>query len=420
MTKIERPGLLWEKDLFDTIPVWEYEPDLDIISKVVQETLGLSSGECKVSFLDAGAINRVYAVQVKDEKNKYIMRLSLPLDPKNKTASEVATHKWLRNTNIPVPEIIAFDDSNKNPIGYEWILMQYMLGQCLYNKWRKIPWEDKIALVKRVAECQLELMKSTFKTIGSFRETETAIEPGHCVTPYFTVGDCFDYDVPRGPFNCSRDWIEARAEILIHDHKECIKKVENDEDDEYDEEDLEDFKAYLHTAERLAETAPLVFSEGSECTVLQHMDLSLRNMMVDENNQLCGIIDWEFALTVPLWAASKVPKFLKDRKRNEKPDPDDYRPPEPDAEDNDDLDGEGKCSLYWEHLMEYETTQLRKIYKNYMGERLCSSDVRENGRVKNDFIRAIDDCSIGFCISRIEGWLDEIEKGNFVRYKRIG
>jgi aminoglycoside phosphotransferase len=366
--------------------------------------LGLSSDECSVSFLDAGAINRAYTVQVKDEKNKYIMRVSLPLDPKNKTASEVATHKWLRNTSIPVPEIIAFDDSNKNPIGYEWILMQYMPGQCLYNRWRKIPWEDKIALVKKVADYQLELMKSTFKGIGSLRETEEGIVPGHCVAQEFVVGDCFDYDVPRGPFSCSRDWAKARADIAIHDHTASIKKAEDDEDD------LEDLEAHLHAVERLAETAPLVFPEESECTVLRHMDLSLCNIMVDENNQLCGIIDWEFALAVPLWAAAEIPKFLEGNQCDEKPDPDNYGPPEPDAEDKDGLDDEGKSSNYWEQLMNYETTQLRKVYKDYMGERQCPSDLHENGAVKNDFILAIDDCSIGFNIRRTESWLDEIEK----------
>jgi len=418
MTKIERPGLVWESGLFIPSPAWECEPSLAIISKVVQEALGLSSDECSVSFLDSGAINRAYTVQVKDEKNKYIMRVSLPLDPKNKTASEVATHKWLRNTSIPVPEIIAFDDSNKNPIGYEWILMQHMPGQCLYNKWRKIPWKDKIALVKKVADCQKELMKSTFRSIGSLRETEAGISPGHCVAQEFVVGDCFDYDVPRGPFNCSRDWAKARADIAIHDHTASIKKAEEDEDDEYDEDDLEDLEAYLHAAERLAEMAPLVFPEESERTVLRHMDLSLCNMMVDENNQLCGIIDWEFALAVPLWAAAEIPKFLEGNKCDEKPDPDEYGPPEPDAENEDALDDEGKCSNYWERLMDYETTQLRKVYKDYMGERQCPSDLHENGGVKNDFIQAIDDCSIGWAIRQTEGWLDEIEKGNFIRFKK--
>ena len=264
MTKTERPGLLWKRGFFNTVAIWEREPDVDVISKVVQETLRLSSDECKVSFLDAGTINRAYAVQVKEEKNKYIMRVSLPLDPKNKTASEVTTHKWLRLncTTIPVPEIIAFDDSNKNPIGFEWILMEYMPGQCLYDKWRKIPWEDKIALVKKVVDCQIELMKSTFKTIGSLRETEAGIAPGHCVTPYFTVGDNFDYDVPRGPFDSSCDWIQARADILIHDKYAKIKKAENnedsedseEEDDDDDDEDLNVIEAGLHTAERLCKT----------------------------------------------------------------------------------------------------------------------------------------------------------------------
>ena len=431
MTKTERPGLLWKRGFFNTVAIWEREPDVDVISKVVQETLRLSSDECKVSFLDAGAINRAYAVQVKEEKNKYIMRVSLPLDPKNKTASEVTTHKWLRLncTTIPVPEIIAFDDSNKNPIGFEWILMEYMPGQCLYDKWRKIPWEDKIALVKKVVDCQIELMKSTFKTIGSLRETEAGIAPGHCVTPYFTVGDKFDYIVPRGPFDSSCDWIRARAMILIHDKIAKIAKIvkpegdedsEDSEEGEDDDDDLEGIEADLHTAERLCKTAPLVFPEESECTVLQHMDLSLRNMMVDENNQLSGIIDWEFAMAVPLWVAAELPKFLKGtgEECDRRPNPNSFASLDGDSDKSGEgLDNEGLNSEYWHELMDYETTQLRKVYNGYMVERLCP-DACENSGVKNDYIKTLSYCDRGHYIGRIEHWLDRINKGKLRRFKK--
>lgn len=30
------------------------------------------------------------------------------------------------------------------------------------------------------------------------------------------------------------------------------------------------------------------------------------------------------------------------------------------------LDNEGKAGIYWEHLMEYEQTQLRKVYVETM------------------------------------------------------
>ncbi|RFN45335.1 altered inheritance of mitochondria protein 9, mitochondrial [Fusarium flagelliforme] len=424
MSDTARPGLLWDTSGLGDKPLWEYEPNLDDVAKVCQQALGLSSDECHVSFLASGAMNKAYTVRVNDEK-RYVMRVSLPIDPKNKTASEVATLKWLHlnNPNVPVPEVIAFDDCNNNPIRFEWILMQHMPGQPLSDKWRKIPWEDKIALVKQIADCQMEIMKNyNFEGIGSLRETEKGIVPDRYVAMDFCFGKSFDCDVPRGPFRCIRDWTKSLTEIITQHYIDAIKKAEEDGDDEYDKDDLEYFEAYLKTTKRLANTIQQVFPDEYESTVLQHADLILSNIMVDENNKLCGIIDWEFASTVPLWAvnpATQIPKFLDGHEQEELPDRDAHGPAEPDYEGGGGLDDEGKASSYWESLMDYETTQLRKVYKDYVGQRLCPSAMRDHEdsamKIRVDFLEAINWCRIGLLSGKIEDWLDEIEKGNFIR-----
>lgn len=63
------------------------------------------------------------------------MRVSLPVDPRHKTAGEVATLRWIRKrSEMPVPKVVAFDDSNANEIGFEWILMQRMPGISVYHQ----------------------------------------------------------------------------------------------------------------------------------------------------------------------------------------------------------------------------------------------------------------------------------------------
>ena len=52
------------------------------------------------------------------------MRASLPVDHRFKTLVEAATLDLVRMyTSIPVPKVIAFDASNTNELGFEWILM---------------------------------------------------------------------------------------------------------------------------------------------------------------------------------------------------------------------------------------------------------------------------------------------------------
>jgi aminoglycoside phosphotransferase (APT) family kinase protein len=81
------------------------------------------------------------------------MRITLPVDPSNKTNSEVATNNFVRqNTDIPVPKIFAFDDSRDNELGFEWILMEMLPGATLERKWRKLSKDAKRDLVKQVAK----------------------------------------------------------------------------------------------------------------------------------------------------------------------------------------------------------------------------------------------------------------------------
>ncbi len=81
------------------------------------------------------------------------MRVTLPVYPHHKMGDEVATLSWLRrNTTVPVPNIVTFDDSNNNEIGFEWILMELMPGSQAYQKWRTMLMEQKVAITK--AHCR--------------------------------------------------------------------------------------------------------------------------------------------------------------------------------------------------------------------------------------------------------------------------
>jgi aminoglycoside phosphotransferase (APT) family kinase protein len=135
MSKPSREGLLWQDSGLDLEPHWRSEISLEAVKTVCQQRLQLDSpNDCAVSFLAAGAFNRLYLIEDNHQK-RFIMRVSLPVDPRNKTAGEVATLRWLRrHSDIPVPGVIAFDDSDSNEIGFEWILMELMSGNSAYYR----------------------------------------------------------------------------------------------------------------------------------------------------------------------------------------------------------------------------------------------------------------------------------------------
>jgi len=83
--------------------------------------------------------------------------------------------------------------------------------------------------------------------------------------------------------------------------------------------------------------------------------------------KLTAVIDWECVSALSLWRACQIPVLLQGRGRDEEPYWEDYAVDEPGDEVEDEpapdvLDNEGVNSLYWDHLLEYEQTQLRRLF----------------------------------------------------------
>ncbi|KAF5024453.1 hypothetical protein F66182_3539 [Fusarium sp. NRRL 66182] len=415
MPNPSRHRLLWEDSGLELKPFWGYEPSLEAIKVICRRTLKLGTSDyCAVSFLTAGAFNRIYLVQLNHEK-KMIMIVSLPVDPRYKTAGEVATLSWLKlHSNIPVPEVIAFDDSDNNEIGFEWILMELMQGTSAYHRWRALSMDSKKDLVEHMAHHHAHMLNtSVFRTVGTLETTPTQPMPGRLVSRMFFWGPHFDYDIPRGPFRSSYDWLESFISIILQDQATQVTEAE-------DEEDREDAEYNPRVAQKLSHLLPKIFpslQNPPERTVLWHDDLSLQNIMVDEKGTMTAIIDWECVSAMPLWVATQMPKFLRGATREREPQRDEYGDETPEdvaARQEDGMDNEGKNELYWIHLLEYEQTQLREVYSEHMS-RLCPrwDEIVADGVLKVDFLGAVVRCADGYNLKRIEAWADAIDRGEF-------
>jgi aminoglycoside phosphotransferase (APT) family kinase protein len=423
MSRPERDGLEWDDTRFDSSPIWTREPALDAIAKVCREKLQVQDSEtCKVSFYAEGGFNKLYLART--SRREALMRVSLPVYPHHKTRGEVTTLCFLRRTtDIPVPEVIAFDDTGKNDIGFEYILMERLPGVSAYKKWRTLNMFQKVALVQRMAEIQAQLACHTFNGIGTLTTNDEGNpaneQPGEMVSGFFFWGNHFDYDVTRGPFRSSHDWLVSYIDIIIKDQELAKKEAE-------DEEDEEDAEFALALARRLLDLLPKVFPSllnPAERSVIWHEDLSLSNILIDDLGNITGIIDWECASAMPLWMATKVPKFLEGPFRDEEPKRQAYADENPEERQvrgvsgDDELYNEGKNELYWIHLLEYENTQLRRIYNTHMRQLRHGWDIEvQENALKDDFIGAVFSCSQGFFLKRIVQWVDAVEKGEYPRF----
>ena len=100
------------------------EPDIEAIERIARRELDVPDETfCVITFLAEGAFNKVYRVQCRSNAH-YITRIPVPVQPRLKTLGEVATIGYVRqNTKIPVPNVLKFDFSHNNELGFEWTLM---------------------------------------------------------------------------------------------------------------------------------------------------------------------------------------------------------------------------------------------------------------------------------------------------------
>ena len=410
-------GLEWVEEMFGLEPRWTKEPDVNIIASIAHAHLGCDEGALpNVSFYAQGAFNKLYKVSTAD--TTCLMRVSLPVDPRWKTESEIATMEFVRGkTLLPVPKIIAFDSSNENELGFEWILMEMMPGVTLRKRWRKMSWDAKENIVKCLVENHARLFEHRFHGIGNIFESgkqasSTSFTLDRMVSLIFFWGDHLTHDVSRGPFRSSHDWLKARLQLVLIDQQRIL-------DSTCDEDEIEDAEAALDLAKRLLEILPTIFlpSAGGEPTMLFHDDQSMQNIMVDDDGRLTAVIDWECVSAMPLWKGCQVPALLDQRTREEKPDRETYAAAdsdeEEDAKDPDGLDNEGMNGLYWEHLLEYEMTQLRKLFLTEMQKSQPEwvATMRDSG-LKADFELAVRNCDNGFAFKILKRWIDALALGD--------
>lgn len=390
-------GLEWVKTTFGLEPRWTKEPSITAMKAVIESIFEASEG-CVVTFMGQGAFNKLY--RINSGEDLAILRISLPVDPGAKTLSEVATLQFMRQYgSIPVPTVRAYDPSNSNPIGFEWILMDLMPGITLDQVWKSIPLSAKKAIVSQIAQHSASMFSRQFRMIGNIFPISNGtghFEVQRVVSLQFFWGRDTATLVSQGPFQTSKDWIAAR---LLLKRTDCENVVRHSQDDD----EREDAERTLRIIARLINILSMYFpSATTEQTMLFHDDLSERNILVDKDGKLTAIVDWESVSALPLWKACQFPAFLEGRDRNEKPILEDY------CETGSDKPGE----LFWEHLKQFELTELRLYFLEVMRHfEPAWMEVFLSSQDQRDFDLAVQACDNPFSLRTIERWLDDIDDG---------
>ncbi|CAG8695529.1 6102_t:CDS:2 [Cetraspora pellucida] len=111
----------------------EQNVNLDALQKSASNVFHI---QCtSIQEFNEGGFHKVYILKIEDGK-EYIGRVAFSVYSQWKTESEVAVMEYIHlNSNIPVPKVYYWNSFVNNPVGAEYILMEYLPGIRLCDIW---------------------------------------------------------------------------------------------------------------------------------------------------------------------------------------------------------------------------------------------------------------------------------------------
>jgi hypothetical protein len=245
-----------------------------------------------------------------DNATELILRVSGNHISKVKTENEAAVFSWLhKNTDIPVPRVVAYDASVDNPLHHEYILMTRESGESLADVYRSFNPTQMDMILDQLIDINADLHKHTWSHIGGLTLNDDGhIIPGPVLEETFwfepdiltlwPAGETFDSLNISGPFSSYTQYISAH--LLKYKHAiEIYPSLEF----------MHDILPQLDRFLAIITSEPMQTKLNNIPLRLAHKDLHFANILVHPATaRITSIIDWEFAGVVPFtrWNPSRA------------------------------------------------------------------------------------------------------------------
>lgn len=198
--------------------------------------------------------------------------------------SEAAALIFLEKTGVPAPRVYNYAlEGPGNPVGVGFILMEKLPGKSL--RWSLANEKQKHKVVEQLSDVFIELRKYPFNEFGSL------IEPGRLTVGPFAQESLTDLTQAGirtiGPFTSVAEYYQSSLTLLI-------ERIINEE--AYTERPVDAYLIHRFLLDLIPIVAPP--SDG-DVFYLKHADDKGDHILVDEEYNITGIVDWECAHTAP-------------------------------------------------------------------------------------------------------------------------
>ncbi|RSL52424.1 hypothetical protein CEP51_015060 [Fusarium floridanum] len=249
----------------------------------------------------------------------------LAFDAQQLVEREVVTMHLVSQTTIPVPRVIApnIDDDEDSEIT-SFVILEYIEGTPLSDvRIQSLPIEKRMTLYQDLADIYLQLRDVTFTEMGVLALTdrdEVDVVQGPVSVEFnlqqlagLQPSHVREVRGPEGPAHTAMEYVSLLLAMTWNVFYNSPAVTQ-------DKDDAEHALYYLFQFDRFVREVWFKHHLNHEPFVLCHGDLVDRNIIVDDDMRIVGVLGWEWSRVVPmqlfnppLWLVSNSPELLASR-----------------------------------------------------------------------------------------------------------
>ncbi|KAK0622771.1 kinase-like domain-containing protein [Immersiella caudata] len=285
------------------------------------QTLGLPEATSITSAKATAEYHSIYFITLPESRaslghSELVLRVSGCHIPIIKTRNEIGVMAWLsRNTTIPIPDVVAYDESENNPTNHEYTLLSKVNGVTLSNIYDTLDDNQATQILDQLIDILTQLHSHPFTGIGGLAldPTGTPVLSQVLDENFWQLPDIGKYWPGetittlniQGPYNSYIGYTSAQVALYIR----LITLHPT----------LEFMRDLIPRLEAFISILPSCSAKLNDVALrLAHKDLHFANILFDTStNKITAVLDWEFSGVVPFTKWNPSRSFLWNGKYDE-------------------------------------------------------------------------------------------------------